>query len=485
MAQLLEKVDSIFVSQMDKHQHSCAKWDQQFLELTLAEIQGLPMICYASLVSHRAFDLLSERRVVASRMRVVSADDAISDAIYEKAWSVQDAAFASARVHIVQQVRLDSVANTLDSRRSKEIIVAALTRTRTDLDHCGLCGGAAESVPETGGFPLPPRWKKLYSNRPILIQLCRALGFGEPVDSGTNNSNIGSLIAMIEEYEQQLSTLLQTLDAEAARRGARDYMQGYLFNEEPLGAPGFLKSKQMWMYCGLMEGEDEVPKEFQKHYCGKAFHFECMGLLRVSKKERIACLRCSSDPKYRPKQPEALSLMEKVQYLQDGRPRIVEDTHSNKARIKTLVLECNCLEAVGSGLPCEAMQAVAHVEGGCLSSRLVHPCWFSHKLIGAPDPIAVFESTKLRAFNKDAVLENKVSTAASSALGGDVREPAGAMVIVEGGSQRESDPNVTFLATQSEPGGKPMDKAPTFDAIRVQGRGNDMKSRRHKPKKNV
>lgn len=219
----------------------------------------------------------------------------------------------------------------------EKFIVAALTRNRIDLDHCGLCRGAENSVPEIGGFPLPQRWKKLYSNRPILIQLCRALGFGEPVDSGTKNSNIGSLIAMIEEYEQQLSTLLQTLDDVAARRGARDYMQGYLFNEKALGAPGFLKSKHMWMYCGLMESEEEVPKEFQKKYCGKAFHFECMGLLRAPKKERIACLRCSSDPKYRPKQPEASSLMEKVQYLPDGRPRIVEDTHSSSARIKTLM----------------------------------------------------------------------------------------------------------------------------------------------------
>ena len=57
MAQLLEKVDSIFVSQMDKHQQSCAQWDQQFLELTLQDIQGLPMICYAPLVSQRAFDV--------------------------------------------------------------------------------------------------------------------------------------------------------------------------------------------------------------------------------------------------------------------------------------------------------------------------------------------------------------------------------------------------------------------------------------------
>lgn len=355
--------------------------------------------------------------------------------------------------------------------------MAALTRNRTNLDHCGLCGGAEDSVPEIGGFPLPHRWKRLYSKRPILIQLCRALGFGEPVDSGTNNANIGSLIAMIEEYEQQLGTLLQTHDAVEARCGARDYMQKYVLNGKPLGAPRFVKSKQLWMYCGLMEGENEVPKELQKHYCGQAFHFECMGLLRASKKERIACLRCSSDPKYRPKQPEALRMMEQVQYLQDSRPRIVEDAHASEARIKTLLLDCDCLEAVGSGLPCAAMQAVAQVEGGCLSSRLVNPCWFSHKLIGAPDPIPVFNSTKLRAFNKDAVLENKVSNAASSALG-DVRKPAGAIVVVEEGFER--DPNATLLATQSEAGGSPMEEAPTFNEVEVAGRGRDMKSRRFK-----
>ena len=125
---------------------------------------------------------------------------------------------------------------------------------------------------------------------------------------------------------------------------------------------------------------------------------------------------------------------------------------------------CDCLEAVGSGLPCAAMQAVAQVEGGCLSSRLVNPCWFSHKLIGAPDPIPVFNSTKLRAFNKDAVLENKVSNAASSALG-DVRKPAGAIVIVEDGFER--DPHATPLATQSEAGGSPMEEAPTFNGVEV------------------
>jgi hypothetical protein len=131
MAQLLEKVDSIFISQIDKHQHSCAKWDQQFLELTLPDIQGVPMICYASLVSHMAFDILSERRVISSRMRVVSDDDAISDAIFERAWRVQDIAFDSSPVHIVQLVNLDSGPHTSDSRRSREIIVAALTRNRS------------------------------------------------------------------------------------------------------------------------------------------------------------------------------------------------------------------------------------------------------------------------------------------------------------------------------------------------------------------
>ena len=129
------------------------------------------------------------------------------------------------------------------------------------------------------------------------------------------------------------------------------------------------------------------------------------------------------------------------------------------------------------------MQAVAQFEGACLSFRLVHSCWFSHKLIGAPDAVACFKSTKSRAFNKEAVVENKVSTEASSALG-DLRKPAGAVVVVEDGF--ELDESAKLLASQSEAGGKPMAEPPIFDDfddVRVQGRGKEMRSRRIKTKK--
>jgi hypothetical protein len=49
-----------------------------------------------------------------------------------------------------------------------------------------------------------------------------------------------------------------------------------------------------WIQCGLLDGEEVLPREHKRNFCGLWFHARCIGILRVSKdsKERTACLTC-------------------------------------------------------------------------------------------------------------------------------------------------------------------------------------------------
>ena len=304
------------------------------------------------------------------------------------------------------------------------------------------------------GFRLPQQWRKLFATRPLLKRLCVALGFRPPQEeSGPSNSNLASLYHVLDEYKAQLDHALETMDELAARRAARDYMQQYEFLGSPLGEPQVPRGK--WIYCGLAEGEDELPASHKKAFCGCCFHWECVGRQTTPKahEERVPCLMCQSDPRYRAKPPPLLRMMDQGLYLHNGVPRITVLNHSEETRIKTLLLVCDCLEQIGSGLPCEGMLGVSRILGGVLSHRHVHPHWFTHKISGVPDPEAVMEANDARMFDAGAVLSQRPDgqQQAASALGDGLPKPQG--VRVKKGKSRGGE-MVRMAISRSEPGGR-------------------------------
>lgn len=185
----------------------------------------------------------------------------------------------------------------------------------------------------------------------------------------------------------------------AAHVPARDEMRRYEYGGRELGSPSYMKDS-VWVRCGVLEGEEALPKEHKRDYCGLWFHTRCIGLLRVPKdpKERIACLSCLQVRhvlerlwcnsrrqriqvrQFRVKPPPIDVLTQLALYDKNGRPRILSHGLEG-ALIPTMYLSCSCDTAIVSGLPCACMLAVARTSGAVLSYLHYHTHWFSNKLI--------------------------------------------------------------------------------------------------------
>lgn len=245
-------------------------------------------------------------------------------------------------------------------------------------------------------------------------------------------------------------------------------MREWRFNGKPLGAPSVPTDTIHWLFCGRQADEDALPTDMQDRYCGGVFHCECIGLVRKTKKTanvRVACLHCASDPRYRPRPPPSAKLMERVVFNRDsGLPRILDCTDSTEG-VKVLLLECDCKEAVGSGLPCEGMLAVARHVGGTLNFRHYHQHWFNHTVEAVADPIAAFEGNERLPLDVQAVLESQEVHARPSTLEDGmpapeavkVRMPAQEAPAVHGKSNGARYLNA--LLTKSVPGGGSGEKA--------------------------
>jgi hypothetical protein len=363
---------------------------------------------------------------------------------------------------------------------------------------CALCG--SEELEESGlCFTLPKSWPSMYPNRLDLIRLCRALGFKEPQEAtGVTNSNIASLKHVLEVYQQQYLALLKEHSIVEAKRRARDFMRDYEFNGAPLGQCRYKEG--VWLYCGLEGEEEELPKEFQRDFCGKVFHNECAGLLRAPgpKVGRVPCILCLADRRHRPRAPPSENLISQVSYRPDGAPRILGSLENNMSLIRTLMLVCECGEAVGSGLPCTGMLSVARSEGAVLHHRLFHSHWFSHHLIGTLDVEAVIEGNEHLVLNVGAVLSKMGVRARPSTLEEGMEPPARVQVRVAHDGTEAQD----VCLTQSHPGGRPFsadeefrgnvqseaDAAINHEPVTTTDVGTPpkvhggRKSRRHKPK---
>ncbi len=359
----------------------------------------------------------------------------------------------------------------------------SLSLGNVDTGVCALCGKVEAEI--GCGFTIPPRWEKLYPNRLDLIRLCRALGFREPLEvNGVTNSNLASLKHVLALYHSQFALLLNDHTIDEARRRARYYMQKFEFGGRELGAPNM---KDLWLNCGLLSGEEDVPLAFKREYCGKVFHFACVGLLQKprSETERVPCLHCLSDRRFRARPPPAALLIDRVMYNSCGLPRILG---GDELSIPTLHLDCSCKGAIGSGLPCEGMLAVARHTGSVISFQLFHPHWFSHKVREYVDPEASFEGNERLVMDVDVVIGRDVVRARPATLEDGMPAPEGVRVHKSRGAVATA-----MVITQSVPGGRQsgeMDKGKEEEAVTLVKLGvvpppagsKVKKSRRYKPR---
>jgi len=149
----------------------------------------------------------------------------------------------------------------------------------------------------------------------------------------------------------------------------------------------------MWLQCGLIGDEVSLPDDQLRHYCGKWYHFRCAGIISKPKEtataERIACMECLQDRRYRVKVKPIERLRILALHDSAGVPRIVSVKENDQ--LETWCLKCDCTAAEGSGLPCAAMCAVARSNGVVLSFDSYHPHWFGSNVVNTPSISAAFK----------------------------------------------------------------------------------------------
>ncbi len=266
----------------------------------------------------------------------------------------------------------------------------------------------------------------LYPNRPDLIRLCRALGFGAPVElSGASNSNLASLQHVISVYHAQTVALLKDHDEKTAISIARKFMQDFEFNGQPLGEARARDG--LWMYCGLEGDEDCVPDEHKSDFCGGCFHLACAGLITKPKATggRLACMHCLSDRRYRPKLAPSARLQRLAMYRPNRDLRMLK---LDADTVPTLKLVCSCKANIGSGIPCAGMLAVAQSVGAVLHYSCIHRHWLSHSIVNVVQGDAAFEGNEALVLNVAAVAKEISPQIPPSTLKVGMTEPRGVTV---------------------------------------------------------
>lgn len=312
------------------------------------------------------------------------------------------------------------------------------------------------------------------------------LGFGAPIEaSGASNSNLGSLKHVLNVYQVQYTALLKKHEEKEAADLARDFMQRYEFNSEPLGKP---RSKDgQWMYCGLIDDEESLPDELKGSFCGGCFHLGCAGLVQLPKATsgRLACMYCLSDRRHRPKPPQGARLQEQVMYRENRTLRML---HLDPDPIPSAKLICSCSGNIGSGIPCAGMLAVAHHVSCVLHYSCIHQHWISHTIVDVVRGEAAFEGNQALTLDVDAVIEEKLPQIPPSTLAKSMSEPRGIMVR----ASKRAATVVSVTLTQSAPGGRDITKVSSnngadhlpveLDSIVPPPKPPLKKSRRYKPK---
>ncbi len=233
---------------------------------------------------------------------------------------------------------------------------------------------------------------------------------------------------MLRLYEAEYKRrLLEGASHEVARAGVRSFMREFVYCGRPLGMPKF--SKELWLQCGVLEGEESVPPAEAKNYCGLWFHFACTGLIRepMDSTQRVQCIHCLQDRRFKVRPPNNERVSHLAMWTKTGVPRILEV--ENGSRIHTLFLTCTCGDVEGSGLPCEGMLAVTREVGGVLSYHVYHRQLFSSKIVEFTKAEVTFEKNRRFQLDEDAVIGHTRHESRPATVGEDMRQPARVEVV--------------------------------------------------------
>ena len=407
LVNLLEQVDAIVVRQMQTSAVRSVEWSEEQTTLEMNQVHGFAGAAVTRLISGKGFELFSAAADAASFSSCLAIDPV--DPFACNSWCVREMS-GFCLVHIVSEIEFLEPRIGSEMYRQQVVIESALgQQTDHGKEVCAACGQEDNpTLEEAFGFTFPDNFENRYGGKLRLVRLLAAVGVGQPkVQGTTNNKTVSGLTEVLCAYQRELKKNLGLeMPLDEAKVAARDTMSSYKYDGAALGYPRFKYGS--WMQCGILDGEDSVPNEFRRHYCGLWFHFECAGVLRgpKDKNERIQCLSCLQDRRYRPKTPQIEGISKAATWRADGRPRIVENEASSS--IKTLKLTCDCDFPISTGLPCAGMVKVASVTGSVLSYHAFNPHWWSENLIKPVQPVPAFHHNRGKVFDTNSVLQSTV-----------------------------------------------------------------------------
>jgi hypothetical protein len=451
LSDVLQLVDRILLSQCDKSLKLAAAHEKTLEGLTLASLAGFVTLSVATLLSGQAWTRLVDLNVNSCFLSVEPIDRV--DAFATRSWRVTDLRFASGSVHMVSEIAVPAAGARYVSAAT---VIRRVLSKNVDLGHhvCAVCAAGDDGArfDAGGGFQLPARWELLYQGVFERKRLCIALGFNVPKEAGsTNNSTHEGLLDMLKLYVAGRDRRLKAglLEREAHVEACNE-MREHQYGGRELGVPHYKPG--LWIKCGVADGEDAVPEAERRRYCGLWFHAACVGLMRAPEdgKERIQCLQCMQDARYRVKPPKVEQVAKAALWDAHGVPRILENEAGG--RISTLFLDCKCKLAIGMGLPCEGMLAIARTCGAVLSFRHFNPHWFGGKMIEFDAPKAVLDKNKKVQLNVEEVVGHRGAEEAPShvpeqlrpkrakvARGDKAGQGAPSLVVTEGGVELGAD----------------------------------------------
>jgi hypothetical protein len=328
LTDVLVLADSVVIRQCDRSLRMSAKHEVELEQLTLESLSGFSVASVATLLSGRGLRMLRELNTSSSYFSVSPVDKV--DAFVERSWQATDLRFQSGMVHNVSQIVCPAV---LEDRLHRNFLLIRRCLSK-DVDLggnvCACCGSVDSSCFADGaGFQLPPRWELLYQGLHERRRLCLALGFNIPKEAGTtNNVTHEGLLDVVKHYEAERNRAVRLgSDAQRAHVIARDFARQFVYDGRALEVPMY--SLGLWLQCGVLDGEDVVPEVERRHYCGLWFHAACIGILRAPKgnkiKERVQCMRCLQDRRYRVKPPKVDLVATVALWDVKGCPRILQN----------------------------------------------------------------------------------------------------------------------------------------------------------------
>jgi hypothetical protein len=126
LSQLFKLIDGIVVTQAERHNVKCVKWDEELLQMAPSRLPGLVLPSIVKLLSRHAFEKMEIRELDSSRFSVHLVER--SDVQYVRSWVVRSQLYPGIPAHHVSELDPRAVQDTAASRTAASVIQAALSR---------------------------------------------------------------------------------------------------------------------------------------------------------------------------------------------------------------------------------------------------------------------------------------------------------------------------------------------------------------------